>query len=389
MTPVLTRAPLLLAGASDAPGLGPHRARWGPPARLTASALEARCRTLDVRGRGGAGFPFADKLAAVARRRGRPVVVVNASEGEPASHKDAVLVSRAPHLVLDGATATARALGAREVHLVTGPSGAPELEAAARDRDDRMRFSVHRADHRFVAGQSSAVLELLSGRPNLPATTWQPAARSGLRGRPTVLSNAETFALVGVLATAGPEAVLRHGTPVEPGTTLLTVDGLLPSRQVLEVAHGTPWDVVLPPERLDHPVLLGGFHGTWAPAGALRDLTVSRRELAAAGLALGAGVVLPADGDCPVQRTAEVVDYLAGQSAGRCGPCVNGLPALASAFRAVVDGHGRLDEVRRLAGLVEGRGACAHPDGTARLVRSLLLACPDEVGAHLQGRCCA
>jgi NADH:ubiquinone oxidoreductase subunit F (NADH-binding) len=99
-------------------------------------------------------------------------------------------------------------------------------------------------------------------------------------------------------------------------------------------------------------------------------------------------VVLPADRGCAVRRTAELVDYLAAQSARRCGPCLNGLPALAGAFRAVVDGHPRLPEVRRLAGLVDGRGACAHPDGTARLVRSLLLACPDAVEAHLEGRCC-
>jgi NADH:ubiquinone oxidoreductase subunit F (NADH-binding) len=103
---------------------------------------------------------------------------------------------------------------------------------------------------------------------------------------------------------------------------------------------------------------------------------------------VGAGVVLPSAGRCAVRRTAELLDYLASQSARRCGPCLNGLPALASAFREVVDGRPRLDEVRRLAGLVDGRGACAHPDGTARLVRSLLVACPDAVDGHVEGRCC-
>lgn len=376
--------PLLMAGADDGPGLAAHRDRRGELPGLRLEELVDRCRALDLRGRGGAGFPLADKLASMGR--GRTTVVVNASEGEPASHKDATLVRLVPHLVLDGAVAVARALGAREVHLVTGPDSSA-VRAALAERSDRLRFSVHEAAEVFVAGQSSAVLELISGRPNLPVTTWQPAARSGLRGRPTLLSNAETFAVAGLLALLGPDEVRRHGTPLEPGTTLLTIDGDRPDRRVVEVELGTRWDAVLPAERLASPVLLGGYHGTWAPAGALADLAVSRRSLADAGLSLGAGVVLPADRRCPVRRTAELVDYLAAQSARRCGPCLNGLPALAAAFRAVVDGHPRLHEVRRLAGLVEGRGACAHPDGTARLVRSLLVACPEEVDAHLAGRC--
>jgi NADH:ubiquinone oxidoreductase subunit F (NADH-binding) len=115
---------------------------------------------------------------------------------------------------------------------------------------------------------------------------------------------------------------------------------------------------------------------------------VSRPGLAEAGLALGAGVVLPlADGECPLTRTSGIVGYLAGQSAQRCGPCLNGLPALAAAVRATALGRPATDRMTQLAGLVERRGACAHPDGTVRLVRSLLAAYPDEVTAHADGCC--
>ena len=89
---------------------------------------------------------------------------------------------------------------------------------------------------------------------------------------------------------------------------------------------------------------------------------------------------------CPVDFTSRVVDYLAGQSAGRCGPCLNGLPALAGAVRAVADGTGGTERVEQLAALVVRRGACAHPDGTVRLVRSMLAALPGEVAAHGSGR---
>ncbi|MBE3075964.1 MAG: oxidoreductase, partial [Actinobacteria bacterium] len=116
LAPVVLQGPALLAGIGQGPGLVAHRRRLGPAPRPSADALVEMARDVDLRGRGGAGFPFAIKLAAAARRRA--VVVVNASEGEPASHKDAALMTCAPHVVLDGAAAVAHALGTREVHIV-------------------------------------------------------------------------------------------------------------------------------------------------------------------------------------------------------------------------------------------------------------------------------
>jgi NADH:ubiquinone oxidoreductase subunit F (NADH-binding) len=88
-----------------------------------------------------------------------------------------------------------------------------------------------------------------------------------------------------------------------------------------------------------------------------------------------------------VTLTARTVEYLAGQSAQRCGPCFNGLPALAKALTAVHDGQGGLERVEQLSNLVVRRGACAHPDGTVRLVNSMLSTFQAEVAAHAMGRC--
>jgi hypothetical protein len=55
-----------------------------------------------LRGRGGAAFPTAMKLSAFARARRRPIIVINAAEGEPASLKDRTLCELTPHLTLDG-----------------------------------------------------------------------------------------------------------------------------------------------------------------------------------------------------------------------------------------------------------------------------------------------
>jgi NADH:ubiquinone oxidoreductase subunit F (NADH-binding) len=377
--------PVLLRTIAAGPGLPAHRAGHGRPMVADVDDLQRLADAAGLRGRGGAGFPFARKLAAVADRGGRPVVVVNLSEGEPASFKDAALALVAPHLVLDGAASAARALGVRVVHLVVpGEERAVEHAVrgavAERRAEEPIRWRVHRAEPRFVAGQARAVIELLAGRENLPVTSWEPEAVRGLRNRPTLLSNAETFAQVGALLTAG-------DTSATPGTTLLTLSGDSTAPRVLEVPHGTPWSDLLGDD-LDHPILLGGFHGTWVPPGGLAGLSVDRDELAAHGLALGAGVVLPLPGPaCPLTRTAAVTDYLARQSAGRCGPCFHGLPALARAVRELEAGAGSTARAEQLVGLVTRRGACAHPDGTARLVTSLLAAFSTEHELHARGEC--
>jgi NADH:ubiquinone oxidoreductase subunit F (NADH-binding) len=307
--------------------------------------------------------------------------VVNLAEGEPASWKDTALALASPHLVLDGAAVAARALGAREVHVVVPgdrPAVTVQVRSAVAERfpgDDRITIELAEADTAFVAGQSAAVVELLSGRENRPVTTWQPAAVKGLHGRPTLLSNAETFAHVALVARGADRA-----------TTLLTLRGDTDLPRVHEVRLGTPWRKVLDPDEIAGPLLLGGYHGTWAPPGALEDVVVSREAMAAAGLTLGAGIVI-ASRRCPLDHGAEIATYLAHESAGRCGPCVNGLPRLASALRDIAAGLPGTAEVERLGALVERRGACAHPDGTTRMARSLVQHYVGEIALHQRGRC--
>ena len=390
--PVVTQGPALLAGIGYGPSLEAHRHRVGPAARPSAAELVKAARAVDLRGRGGAGFPAAIKLVSANRRRA--VVVVNAAEGEPASRKDAALMALAPHVVLDGAAAVAHALGTRQVHIVV-PAELPSIRVAVatalRERigaGERIRWQLHDAAARFVAGQASAVLELLAGRENLPVTTWAPAAISGHRRRPTLLSNAETYAHLGHLARVGPGGYAAHGTAAEPGTTLLTLRGDGWDPVVAEVAYGTPLAEVLTTAEMGQPLLLGGYHGTWLKPAQMRGLALSRKDIAEAGATLGAGVLLPLTaGWCPLVRTDALVDYLAGQSARRCGPCRNGLPALAGALGDLVHRGGPAAPVAELCGLVAGRGACAHPDGTARLVTSMLTRFPEEVDLHCLGEC--
>jgi NADH:ubiquinone oxidoreductase subunit F (NADH-binding) len=140
-------------------------------------------------------------------------------------------------------------------------------------------------------------------------------------------------------------------------------------------------------------VLVGGYHGAWLPAPQALSLGLSNDELQPYGASVGAGVVavLPAT-RCGLVETARVAAYLAGEGAVQCGPCLNGLPRIAGALAEVARRSARpstVEDLRRWCGLVEGRGACAHPDGTVRFVRSALTTFAAELERHLQGRCTA
>ena len=137
-------------------------------------------------------------------------------------------------------------------------------------------------------------------------------------------------------------------------------------------------------------VLLGGYHGAWVPA-THRDVLLTSSDLARYGATPGAGVVHVLDRDtCPLALSASVAGYLAAQSTRQCGPCVNGLPQLSRTLqRLAVPGADPtlVAEVERLRLLVDGRGACAHPDGTARFVASTMRVFAEHVEDHLRGDC--
>jgi NADH:ubiquinone oxidoreductase subunit F (NADH-binding)/ferredoxin len=380
--------------------LAAHQAVFGKLPRLTARQLISMAEQVDLRGRGGAAFPVARKLAAVrsvSRSRNRaPMVVVNGTEGEPGSAKDSMLLLRSPYLVLGGALAAARALRAQLILVgVTDPLVARSVsEAAAADPGLARLVRVMEVPDRFVSGESGALINALNGRAPLPPGRRNHASDSGVGNRPTLLCNTETFAQLAVLAMAGPEGYAAVGTRAEPGTVLLTVWGAAGQPAVVEVPSGLPLSEVLDLCGADAGggVLVGGYHGCWVPAQTAHDAPVSRAGLAAAGGTLGTGVVLAlGQGSCPLGEVARVAAYLAKESSGQCGPCKLGLPGIARSLAALADGSGgaeALETARRGAAAVRGRGACSHPDGASRFVLSALDVFTEDLAAHLlRGSC--
>jgi NADH:ubiquinone oxidoreductase subunit F (NADH-binding) len=138
-------------------------------------------------------------------------------------------------------------------------------------------------------------------------------------------------------------------------------------------------------------ILLGGYFGSWAAYDEAVQRPLSRAGLAQLGAGPGAGLIAVLASDvCGLAETARVARYLASESAGQCGPCVFGLPALAGELESLAAG-GPFDRTRleRWLGQVDGRGACRHPDGAVRMVRSALAVFTAELERHARGRCCS
>src|SRR4051794_22202648 len=249
-------------GLFDAPGPGlpEHRPTFGP---LPAADAVPLATAAVLTGRGGAGFPTAVKLRSVAEAaaaaRRAPVLIGNGAEGEPAAAKDAVLLTRAPHLVLDGLALVARTLGATDVVLAAPSRLLPGLAARLAERLDGAAVRLHAAAETFLAGEESALVAAVEGGDPLPRSKLVPIRERGVGGRPTLVQNVETLARL---------ALLARGDRGAAGRTLVTrrlAVGRTTRTDVVEIALGVSLGAVLP---LDDSaaVLVGGYHGTWLPA---------------------------------------------------------------------------------------------------------------------------
>jgi NADH:ubiquinone oxidoreductase subunit F (NADH-binding) len=366
--------------------------------RALAFSLESSGLT----GRGGGGFPSSIKLALATSHGPGGTIVVNGMEGEPASDKDKVLLTHAPHLVLDGAQFLAAMCRSSRI-VVCIPVGRDGVATAVdhaiserlRSRHGFVTEEVIRPPDRFVAGEESALVNWIDTDQSLPVFRPDKGSSLHIGKRQALVHNAETLAHVALIARFGPEPFRARGMPHEPGTCLVTVSGAVAQPGVVEVDRGTPlWDIALrsSPHEPARALLVGGYGGAWVDPEHFATPYAST-SLRSIGATAGVGVIVVLGHTaCGVAESARIARYLADQSSGQCGPCMFGLPAIADDLAHLT--HGRVDpalmaRLHRRLGQVAGRGACRHPDGAIGLVRSCLSVFATDVAAHARGAPCA
>lgn len=372
------------ACGTDGVVLGVPPAVPGP--ELTPQAVVEAARLAGLRGAGGAGFPLAAKLDAVAAGTGPAVVVLNAEEGEPASAKDRWLLRHRPDLALAGLRLAAHAVGADTAYVfLSDPDGAAVMtDLAARSAGD-LPLQVVQVAPAYVAGEETSVTRAIDGGPALPLPKPPRPYQAGVSGRPTLVSNIES--LVRLALACHPSVGRAAGT-----TALATVT--TGGRAVIrEIPIGTTVRELLQSvdpdvdEQSLRGVLLGGFAGGIWPAATALDLPVSHDAMRGTGALWGCGAVITiGDDDCVLAAASDILGYLHDSSAEQCGSCVRGTDILAGGVEALCSGRATPDgveAVRRRSGTLPGRGNCGMPDGAAALARTLLDHFPDVVDDHL------
>ncbi|MEU3189701.1 NADH-ubiquinone oxidoreductase-F iron-sulfur binding region domain-containing protein [Streptomyces sp. NPDC006992] len=364
-----------------------YLAHGGYGTALTPGALLQHLDDAGLRGRGGAGFPTATKLAAVRDAGGAPVVVANGEEGEPGSVKDRWLLRARPHLVLDGLARAAAVTGARRGYVyLADPTAAHRVRQALAEHPPPLSVDVVQTEHTYVAGEESAAVRRIDGGPALPLAKPPRPFQQGVGDEPTLVANVETLARIALVA-ARPDLSHRIAR-----STLMTLSGPGAAPLLTEAPYATTLrELARAQGSTDaQAALMGGLFGGLVAERSF-GLPIDPARLAAADTALGCGAVrFLGPHDCPVTAAARAAAYLAAESAQQCGVCVAGSGSVRDALRQLADGSAA-EDVRTALGRwstgLPGRGACGLLDAAAGTAGSLLRAFPALVDAHLAAPC--
>jgi NADH-quinone oxidoreductase subunit F len=331
-----------------------------------------------LRGRGGAGFPVGKKWSVAAGTEADArYIVCNAGEDEPGSFKDRMLLEHRPHLVLEGMLLAARAIDAQHVYLYlneTYDDCRATMTAAIQDAKQAgcmgdVAITIQPAPTVYVAGEDSAALEVLEGRPPKPRQKPPYPAAAGLFGKPTVVNNVETLANVPLIIRKGSAWFRSHGTSESPGTMIFCLGDEMRNAGAYELPFGTPLRFLfenvgggLKNGKPLKAVLPGGPSCAFLAADQL-DVPLDPESLKRAGSTLGCGVMRFYDvGACMVESTLRIAQFFAKESCGQCAACRMETSMLATMLGRIDQGKGDValfDQFQKVIDFNRGKGYCA------------------------------
>ncbi|MEA2075928.1 MAG: NADH-ubiquinone oxidoreductase-F iron-sulfur binding region domain-containing protein [Euryarchaeota archaeon] len=368
-----------------------------------------------LRGRGGGGFPTGRKWESTRNAAEDPkYVVVNCDEGDPGAFMDRALMEGNPHSVLEGLVIGAYAIGAHEGFIYVRqeyPLAVENVTIAIKHAEDYgllgenilgsgfdFKVTVHRGAGAFVSGESSALMNALEGKVGEPRPKYVHTSESGLWDKPSDLNNVETWANVPLIINNGADWFASIGTEGSKGTKIFSLVGKVNNTGLVEVPMGiTLGDIIykigggIPGDKKFKAVQTGGPSGGCIPEQYL-DTPVDFDELTKLGSMMGSGGMIVMDEDtCMVDVARYFVDFLCGESCGKCVPCREGLTRLREILNRIVEGKGKegdIELLEEIARVMKAASLCALGTTAANPVLTTIRYFRDEYEAHIKAKRC-
>jgi NADH:ubiquinone oxidoreductase subunit F (NADH-binding) len=401
-------------------GLKEYRARGGYEAlakalRMPPEDVVKVVSDAALRGRGGAGFPTGKKWQFTREASGEPrYLILNGGEDEPGSKKDRVLLENLPHLIIEGTVLGAYAIGAAKAYLyinanysaaiktitdaLTEAKGAAYWGKNVLGSGFALDVEIVPAPHNYVAGEDTAVLEVIEGRKAWPRQKPPFPVTVGLFGKPTAINNVETLANVPPIVLNGADWYRNFGTPESTGTMIFSLDDDLNRPGVYELPFGTPLRYLI--EECGGGMKSGKKIKAIMPAAPSSaylsaekiDTPLDHGSMRDAGSALGCGVVrLVAEGTCIVEEVIKISEFFTAESCGQCPACRMETNTLTSLLKKVQAGQGGppiLEQFGKVLAFNKGKGFCNLIAMPGPPIESALKLFPADFEAHLStGKC--
>jgi NADH-quinone oxidoreductase subunit F len=369
----------------------------------------------NLRGRGGAGFPAGVKWGFLPKDLSRPrILVINADEGEPGTFKDRQIMSRGPHLLIEGIVITSYALAIHQCYIYIRGEFVREakiLEEAVAEAYGKgflgkdilgagfdLDVTVHRGAGAYICGEETSTINSLEGKRGWPRVKPPFPATVGAFGLPTIVNNVETIADVPWIVTHGGDRFAALGVEKNGGTRLVGVSGPVNRPGVFELSAGVSLREVI----YTHAGGLKDGKGLKAviPGGSstpvLRadeiDVTFDIESMMKIGTMSGtAGVIVIPEGTCMVRALLVLMNFYAHESCGQCTPCREGTGWLAKIMRRIEDGNGKPGDVELILDVCDnmmGRTICALADAAALPAQSFIWKFREEFDRHIADKKC-
>jgi NADH:ubiquinone oxidoreductase subunit F (NADH-binding)/(2Fe-2S) ferredoxin/NAD-dependent dihydropyrimidine dehydrogenase PreA subunit len=368
-----------------------------------------------LRGRGGGGFPTGRKWqSCLDAKADIKYVICNADEGDPGAFQDRAILEGNPHSVLEGMIIGAFATGSHQGYIYVRneyPLAVRHARIAIEQAMDSgmlgenilgsgFDFTVNiiRGGGAFVCGESSALMASLEGKIGEPRAKYVHMSEKGLWDSPSLLNNVKTWANIPLIINKGADWYSKIGTAGSKGTMIFSLVGNINNTGLVEVPMGITlremiFDIGggIPNGKKFKAVQTGGPSGGCIPEQFL-DTPVDFDELTKLGSMMGSGGMIVMDEDtCMVDVAKYFVEFLKGESCGKCTPCREGINRMSEILSAITQGKGKredLETLEDLAGILSAGALCALGQTAANPVMSTLKYFRDEYIAHIDDKKC-